>query len=228
MQYTNCITYKLFDDEDLSRINLLINNTNDDDWKDGLKSTTHNNKEIKNNLELSNKTYRKSIENIVKEKINKNDFYVNFTAPFTMTTPIISKTCVNGYYNLHEDSHSLGNFSTTVFLTDPNDYDGGELSLYFENKKHSFKLKKGHAVTYKTGIPHKVNKLTKGHRIALIFWTTSKYEDVDIRSIVYKLNILKNSVSNQLVYDFSDIDKNPSYVIRDIKNILEKKYAKRK
>ena len=68
MQYTNCITYKLLDDEDLSRINLLINNTNDADWTDGLKSTTHNNKEIKNNLEkISSSLLERSID--VKDKL---------------------------------------------------------------------------------------------------------------------------------------------------------------
>ena len=231
MLYSNYITYQLFDENELSRLNLLLNKLEEDDWVDGLKSTSHSFKEIKNNKELGNKKYKKPIDNILNENLSKNDAYKNYTVPLVKTSTLISKTTVDGYYNLHQDAHTLGNFSTTVFMSDPHEYEGGELCLYFDNKNHSFKLQKGYAITYETGIPHKVNKVVKGDRIALIFWTTSTFEDNHIRSIYYKLNVLKNIIKKDkspIVYDFSDIDKNPSYIINDIKNILEKRYSKRK
>jgi PKHD-type hydroxylase len=231
MLNSNYITYQLFDETELSRLNLLFNKFEEDDWVDGLESTSHSFKEIKNNKELGNKKYKKPIDNILNENLSKNDAYVNYTVPLVKTSTLISKTTVGGYYNLHQDAHTLGNFSTTVFMSDPHEYEGGELCLYFDNKNNLFKLQKGYAITYETGIPHKVNKVVKGDRIALIFWTTSTFEDNHIRSIYYKLNVLKNIISKDkspIVYDFTDIDKNPSYIINDIKNILQQKFSKRK
>ena len=57
-------------------------------------------------------------------------------------------------------------------------YGGGELQLLIDNEIHDIKLKKGWAVTYSTGIPHQVKKVTSGQRYVSVFWTTSRIPDI--------------------------------------------------
>ena len=98
---------------------------------------------------------------------------------------MITKTEVGGYYKPHTDVGLLGHYSTTVFLND--DYQGGELELYYDDEIHSIKLPAGHAITYNTGIPHTVRPVTSGTRYVGVTWTTSIFRDKFHRELCYDL-----------------------------------------
>ena len=66
-----------------------------------------------------------------------------------------------GFYKPHIDHPSTGMFSSTLFLEEPNKYDGGELQLLIDDQLLEFKLDPGYCVTYETGTPHQVKKVTK-------------------------------------------------------------------
>ena len=76
----------------------------------------------------------------------------------------------------------------TVFLNDPDQYEGGELVISTEFGEQQVKLPAGHAVVYPSSSLHKVNAVTKGQRIAAITWMQSMVPDTSLRQTLYQLD----------------------------------------
>ena len=121
----------------------------------------------------------------------------DFCHPKRNENVIISRTVAGGYYNPHFDNPANGQFSTTIFLSDPSSYEGGELGLWIDGEEKKFKLPAGHGVVYETGIPHHVNAVTKGERLVVIFWT---YSTLSVREDLYKWRYLHKRL-NDLIKD---------------------------
>lgn len=145
------------------------------DWIDGSTTHSHNNKEIKNNL-LTKETIP---SNLIWKHVDRNSNFIKFTQSHTSSKARISKTPIGGYYHPHVDKLTLGNFSTTIFLNSPDQYDGGELVLFIDGKEVPFKLDMGWGVTYETGIGHRVNTVTRGERNVALFWSHSLWTNIE-------------------------------------------------
>ena len=144
------------------------------EWMDGTETHSHKNKKIKNNLiteEIPN--------DLIWKHIDKNDSFIKFTQSHTSSKARVSKTPVGGYYHPHVDNPKLGSFSTTIFLNSPDQYDGGELVLFIDNKEVSFKLDMGWGITYETGIGHRVNTVSRGERNVALFWSHSLWTNIE-------------------------------------------------
>ena len=133
------------------------------------------NKEIKNNL-IAKETIP---DNLIWKHIDRNDSFIKFTQSHTSSKARVTKTPIGGYYHPHVDKLTLGNFSTTIFLNSPDQYDGGELVLFIDGKEVPFKLDMGWGVTYETGIGHRVNTVTRGERNVAIFWSHSLWNNIE-------------------------------------------------
>ena len=145
------------------------------DWIDGSTTQTKPNKEIKNNL-ITKETIP---NNLIWKHVDKNDSFIKFTQSHTSSKSRVTKTPIGGYYHPHVDILSLGNFSTTIFLNSPDQYDGGELVLFIDGKEVSFKLDMGWGITYETGIGHRVNTVSRGERNVAIFWSHSIWTNIE-------------------------------------------------
>ena len=142
---------------------------------------------VKHNLQLDESPARGMISNIVFAGLDADSKFLRMTAAASSSRCIVSRTPTGGKYGLHHDVGTLGDYSTTVFLSDPDTYDGGELLLHLPEGPKRVKLPAGHAVTYTTGIPHEVLPVTSGHRDAAVFWTHSLFQDEYIRNLHYDL-----------------------------------------
>ena len=141
----------------------------------GSETHSHKNKEIKNNL-LTKETIP---SNLIWKHVDRNNNFIKFTQSHTSSKSRVSKTPVGGFYHPHVDILSLGNFSTTIFLNSPDQYDGGELVLFIDGKEVPFKLDMGWGVTYETGIGHRVNTVTRGERNVALFWSHSLWNNIE-------------------------------------------------
>jgi PKHD-type hydroxylase len=121
---------------------------------------------------------------------------------------VLGKTLVNPRFNLYEvgdcyrnhaDSAYMGSalpqartdISTTLFLTDPATYDGGELVLeYPSGATASFKAPKGTLVFYPTGVMHQVTEVSRGRRIAYVAWIESHIQNPQMRDILVEMTTL--------------------------------------
>jgi PKHD-type hydroxylase len=78
--------------------------------------------------------------------------------------------------------------SSTLFLTSPEDYDGGELVIEDSYGPQEVKLPAGHMVVYPATSLHKVNPITRGSRWSSFFWTQSMVKDDSMRTLLYDLD----------------------------------------
>jgi PKHD-type hydroxylase len=78
--------------------------------------------------------------------------------------------------------------SCTLFLTDPADYDGGELEIDGRIGKASYKLPAGHMLVYPSASLHRVTPVTRGERVSCFFWLQSLVAEHSSREVLYDLD----------------------------------------
>jgi PKHD-type hydroxylase len=76
----------------------------------------------------------------------------------------------------------------TVFLEDPNGYDGGELTVESPFGEQAVKLPAGHAILYPSSSLHRVEPVTRGMRVASFFWIQSMIRDDGARRILFEMD----------------------------------------
>ena len=96
-------------------------------------------------------------------------------------------------YDWHQDEVTSDDglrldVSTTLFLSNPDEYEGGELELRFGDFGVSIKLPAGHAVIYPTGIIHRVRRVTSGVRRVVHWWDESNVQNPFRRDAIVQLN----------------------------------------
>jgi PKHD-type hydroxylase len=158
------------------------------------------------------------IGEIVMAAINRDNGFRDMVFPMQSTQIIISKTEVNQGFKTHHDMPSNGDYSTTVFLSDPATYRGGELTMFLGGAEQKFALPAGHALTYDTGVPHCVKEVTKGVRYAVVFWTTSLLRDSRWREIIGDLRRVKKMLPRDYGYDLAETTNDPHFIVQGIEN----------
>jgi PKHD-type hydroxylase len=88
--------------------------------------------------------------------------------------------------------------SATLFLSSPDEYDGGELVIEDTYGTHSIKLPAGHLVLYPASSLHKVTAVTRGTRVASFFWIQSMVRDDGQRRLLFELDASIQSLSAEL------------------------------
>jgi PKHD-type hydroxylase len=220
----------VLDQEQLKVVHEIINESNQHNfWNDGLYSGGGS-KSVKSNVELNNQQFAKTINDMIMSSLDSDREFHNFTTPSSTHLNIISKTVSGGYYNPHFDNWSNGDYSTTVFLNDPSEYDGGELCLYIGGEdEEKIKLDAGWAVTYSTGTIHRVNKVVRGTRYVSVFWTKSLISDPFMRFIYGELSSIKNKlpVSEHSVHLSTCISalNDPYFLLDNLKAQILRRYA---
>jgi len=223
---------KILSKENLKEVdNILKQADENNSWIDGLSSTINMTKETKNNLELSDLSLTTPINDCIMNSLDNDKEFLDFTVPLSTNLNIISKTMEGGYYNPHKDKWYNGDFSTTVFLNDPSEYDGGELCLYFGGEEEiKIKLDAGWGITYSTGIIHRVNKVKCGYRYVSVFWTKSLIKDDFIRFIYSELGDIQNNIKhlNQPIYNKNchTSKSDPLFCIQNVQEHILRKYGK--
>jgi PKHD-type hydroxylase len=131
----------------------------------------------KNLLELAKDGYQKQCNDIVEKSIMKSTQFYDYTCPKKLSGIKFLEYREGMYYREHNDSYMMGSirsdFSCTIFLNDSTEYEGGELVLRVGNKEIEYKLDKGKALIYSTGIKHKVNPVLSGDRKVFVCWIES-------------------------------------------------------
>ena len=192
--------YKLLDEEQVSHIRQLISPR--DYWEDGLvslKSNQYQNTEgheIKKSEQLLHGDASKICSKLVYDALDINSEFKNFCLPTETSAVLFTRTHVGGYYKPHFDQPSLGEYSNTLFLSDPSEYDGGELTLWLNDKEETFKLEPGMVVSYHCGTPHHVKEVTGGTREVAVFWSRSRIKNDRLRLIMKDLLKCMNRIEN--------------------------------
>lgn len=164
---------------------------------DGKASAGAAGQDIKRNEELKFTPDQVALVNrTLQGAIQRNKDVQFFAWPRRVNTPFISRYAAGMAYGGHFDNPVMfsrdgepmrTDLSMTVFLSEPQDYDGGELELDTATGPHSVKLPAGHAFVYSTTMFHRVTPITRGIRLAAVTWIQSLVKEPDRRQILWDL-----------------------------------------
>ena len=178
------------------------------EWIDGNVTAGHQSVQVKQNLQLNGsdpKVQEFSIKII--EILQQNPMFVSSALPLKISPPMFNKYTNGGHYGTHVDSairqipntpHRLRtDLSATLFLSDPDEYQGGELTIEDANGSYQVKLPAGDMILYESGRMHNVSPVTEGSRIACVFWVQSMVRSAEHRSILLDLDISIQTITQK-------------------------------
>jgi PKHD-type hydroxylase len=159
---------------------------------------------IKNNLQLARGSEaRKQADQMVRDAIGRSQRLREKTLVKLVAPPTYNRYDVGMEYGDHVDAPSMndGRFradlSMTIFLTDPADYDGGDLVMSQGDAEMRIKYGLGEAVVYPTTVRHHVAPVTRGSRLAAVTWLQSFIGDPLQRQILVDLSDAKNALEER-------------------------------
>lgn len=178
-------------------------------WIDGAKSAGSQAQQTKNNLQVDPQSeIYPVISQCVSDALNKNLLLRTAALPQQILAPMFNCYQNNGHYGNHVDcsiqfSPQLGrnvrtDVSITVFLSEPDEYEGGELIIEDNYGCHEVKLDAGDAILYPATSLHRVEPVTSGQRIAAFTWIQSMVKDDWQRNILFDLDLTIIKLRQQL------------------------------
>ena len=168
------------------------------DWTDGRETVGAQGAEVKRNRQLPDASpLRQELGRIVLAALAKNPLYHAATLPLRTLPPRFNRYEGGGEYGMHVDGSVMAlpngeqlrsDISCTLFLSGPDDYDGGELIVSDTYGEHEVKLPAGDAIIYPSSSLHRVQPVTRGVRMAAFFWVQSMVRDDAERTLLFELD----------------------------------------
>ena len=156
--------------------------------------------QVKKNRQIERAKAPALFDELESKLLNNSSFQV-YASPKSLARLFINIYEVGDYYGVHSDAPVIGRKATdlsfTIFLNDPSNYDGGELSMKLPIGELDVKLKSGWGVVYSTGVLHEVKKITRGRRIALVGWVESFIKSEEDRNLLIELADIKEDLKKQ-------------------------------
>jgi PKHD-type hydroxylase len=168
-------------------------------WVDGRVTAGYQSARVKQNEQLAEShPVARELGGTILAALQRQPLFVSAALPFRVFPPL---------FNRYQGGHSFGNhvdnairqvpetghrirtdLSATLFLSGPDEYDGGELLVEDTYGVHSVKLPAGHLVLYPSTSLHNVRPVTRGARVASFFWIQSLVRDDGERTLLFDLD----------------------------------------
>lgn len=170
------------------------------DWTDGRETVGPQGAKVKRNQQLPDASpLRQQLGQVVLAALARHPLYHAATLPLRTLPPRFNRYADSGHYGLHIDGAvmalggSAGQFrsdiSCTLFLSGPDEYDGGELIINDTYGEHEVKLPAGDLIVYPSSSLHRVAPVTRGSRVASFFWVQSLIRDDARRRMLFDLDV---------------------------------------
>ncbi|MFW2439845.1 MAG: Fe2+-dependent dioxygenase [Arenicellales bacterium] len=166
------------------------------EFVDGRLSAGKEAASVKNNEELpQNHPEMARLNNIVMGHLVNHPIYKYGVLPHRIAAPFYARYTTGKQYGMHVDDPIMGagdsyrtDVSITVFLNQPDEYEGGELTISSQYGDVSEKLPAGDAILYPSGSLHQVQPISKGARLVAVTWAQSMIRDTEQRELLYNLS----------------------------------------
>lgn len=171
------------------------------EWVDGKITAGTQSEQVKNNRQLpEDSEASKAARAIVLEALSKSALFITGSLPKKTFPPLFNRydgdanTFGNHIDNAVRTSKATGlwvrtDLSCTLFLSEPDEYDGGELVIEDTFGTQSVKLAAGDLILYPSSSVHRVEPVTRGCRLASFFWIESMVRDDDKRRLLFDLDM---------------------------------------
>ena len=171
-------------------------------WIDGRGTAGHQSSKVKRNLQLpEGSAEAQELGQMVLAGLNRSPLFTSAVLPKTVFPPLFNRYDADGdmHFGSHVDNairtdpvtgiRIRTDVSSTLFLSSPEDYDGGELVVEDTYGTHSVKLPAGDMIVYPATSVHHVTPVTRGSRVASFFWTQSMIADGTRRAMLFDLDM---------------------------------------
>ena len=179
------------------------------DWADGSITAGYQSAQAKHNLQLpENSPAARQLGDLVLQALAQNKLFMSAALPLKIFPPLFN--CYQGgqSFGVHVDNairqvpgtpvKVRTDLSMTLFFSEPEEYEGGELVIDDTYGAHSVKLAAGDMVLYPSTSLHKVTPVTKGRRLASFFWLQSMVASDEKRSLLFDMDMAIQSLRQQL------------------------------
>ena len=168
------------------------------DWTDGRETVGAQGAQVKRNQQLPDASpLRQQLGEVVLAALARNPLYHAAALPLRTLSPRFNRYQGGGQYGFHVDGAVMAlsgdaqlrsDVSCTLFLSEPDEYDGGELIVNDTYGEHEVKLPAGDLIVYPSSSLHRVTPVTRGARMASFFWVQSLIRDDSRRRLLFELD----------------------------------------
>jgi PKHD-type hydroxylase len=169
------------------------------EWVDGRVTAGHQSAQAKDNLQIpEGHPAATELGDVILTALGQNPLFISAALPLKVFPPLFNSYGAGQSFGIHVDnairhvkgsSHRVrSDLSATLFLTSPEDYDGGELIIEDTYGIHTAKLPLGHMVVYPSSSLHRVEPVTRGRRISSFFWIQSMIRGDAQRTLLFDLD----------------------------------------
>jgi len=182
--------------DELSHARTLLHSA---EWVDGRVTAGHQSARTKDNLQIpEGHPAAKELGELIVGALGRNPLFISAALPAAVFPPLFNRYAGGQSFGMHVDNsirqvagtgHRIRtDISATLFFTQPDEYDGGELMVEDTYGSHSVKLPAGHMILYPATSLHHVTPVTRGTRTSSFFWIQSTIRDDGQRTILFDLD----------------------------------------
>ena len=167
-------------------------------WTDGNITSGSQAAQAKRNMQLPEKSAAaRQAGDLIMAALEKNGLFFSAALPLKIFPPLFNRYEGGETYGLHVDGSVRAlpdggslrtDLSCTLFLADPDEYDGGELEVVDTYGAHEVKLPAGDLILYPSSSLHRVAPVTRGARIASFFWLQSMVRSDAHRRLLFEMD----------------------------------------
>ena len=170
------------------------------DWVDGNVTSGAQAAEAKRNQQLPDASpVAREIGGLILDAVARNPLFISAALPLKVYPPLFNRYAGGESFDSHVDNsirpvpgsdfRIRTDVSATLFLTDPEDYDGGELVVEDTYGAKAVKLPAGHLILYPATSVHRVTPVTRGARVSSFFWVQSMVREDSERALLFELDV---------------------------------------
>jgi PKHD-type hydroxylase len=176
-------------------------------WVDGKVTAGEQSAQAKRNLQVpEDAPAARELGELILAALGRNPAFVSAALPLRVFPPLFNRYDQGMGFDTHVDNairfagpvRFRTDLSATLFLTDPADYDGGELIVEDAYGEHAVKLPAGDMILYPASSLHRVASITRGSRWASFFWAQSMVKADEQRTLLWNLDNAIQALSAKL------------------------------
>ncbi|HEX7923434.1 Fe2+-dependent dioxygenase [Bradyrhizobium sp. C9] len=184
------------------------------DWEDGRSTAGAASAMVKRNEQLPpDSEVARQLGTRILSALSASPRFISAAIPLRIFPPLFNRYAASDghHFGLHVDNAVRGDrltgmrirtdLSVTLFLSEPEEYDGGELVIEDLYGSHEIKLPAGDLVVYPASSLHLVTPVTRGTRVASFFWLQSMVRDAHARSLIFDLDTAIQALVERLGRD---------------------------
>jgi PKHD-type hydroxylase len=189
---------KLLSEEQLATVRASLN-SDSAPWVDGRVTAGHQGAQVKHNNQLDEASpMARELANFIVMQLERHSLFVSAVLPNKVYPPMFNRYGEGMHFGTHVDGtvrmipgsnqKLRTDLSATLFLAPPQAYEGGELVVESDFGGQSAKFPAGDLIVYSSTSRHRVNAVTRGLRLACVFWIQSLIRDDSQRAQLFELD----------------------------------------